>query len=684
MIMTKNFFRRGCCCASLLIASCGFAAEHFFTPPELPFIIEPKEQISTLTISTGPVEAAQQLINSARPTKSNAVLVIHVSGKLIVGSTPLRLGSRMCLILDNGASITAAANATAKSLVQIEDAEFVSISSGSSERGVLDGQGVALTGITVGGCGKVNMDDVSIRGCSVGAISYTGRDAAAVNDAGSFTRCFVQDCGNGLVATQTAGFMCLDNEFRNNRGAAVTMTSQRSVIAGNDFIRNKTGVVSASERGVVARNFFDGNKSAIKLKAASAGNLVNGNRSRGPAGELLVGGKNNEIFGNDLLASAQTIPGSENNLFVNNAGLNLEMATPLPNFFNPPTFNNPHSNNVIVPGMGRFDLTILGATNRYQPADLAAAQEGLQKARVEHSNDVVVLRLQGNFVSHQPAGLEIPANTCVILDGSIRADPGTARDPVYGKGEPITQVVRLSPQGHCSFSGGTLDGGHQVSHGISATNECIALIEGVSIKGAVRDGIRTKGRESVCPLFINGCTIADSGGRGIWLHVAGNVHTIGHTCVGNQQDGIDVDAHANDCNVLFNICNGNRRHGVFIEEAVTNNLVFGNLLLGNNRSGIHVWNEEVVGNTGPNIIAANLCRGNVKGVSVGGRAGDRTAGGNFFFNNVCVGNRDLNLVSGNSHATNNYFSQLVIVGGAEKSGGAFNQANLIFNAPVSQ
>ncbi|MEI8289383.1 MAG: right-handed parallel beta-helix repeat-containing protein [Verrucomicrobiota bacterium] len=680
MISIRCCFRLGWVCASLIIASCGFATEHFFTPPESPFITAPKETISTLNISAGPVENAQSQINSARQAKADAVLVIHITGKLLVGNTSLILGSRMCLLLEEAGSIAAKPDASAQSLVRIDNAELVSISSAGPNRGVLDGLGRALTGIAVSGSGRVNIDNLSIRGCGVSAITYAGRDAQAVNDAGSVTRCLVQDCGDGLLVTKTAGFMCLDNAFRNNRRTAVSINSPRSIVSGNDSIRNKTGVATTSNHGVITRNTFEDNDSSLNLEAGSTANLVTGNRSLGKTGAVSLSGRNNRIYANAFAASTATMRGGENNLFMNNDGLKIAPSAGGPVIFNPPTSTHPHSNHVIIPGMGRFDLVIPGATNKYQPANLAAARDGLRRARAERPNDVIVLWLRGYYLSHEPAGLELPANTCVILDGVIRADLGLAPDPAFDKKAPLTQVVRLAPEGYCSFSGGTLDGGRQAFHGIVATSAGCALIDGVDIRGAVRDGIHTKGRGAKSPLFINGCSVSANGGRGIWLHVAGDVHALNNVCSGNNQDGIDVDAFATDCTVLFNTSAGNRRHGVFVEEAVTNNIVFANQFLGNNRSGVHVWNEEVPGNTGQNVIAANLCRGNTKGVSVGGRAANRTAGENLLFNNVCLGNRDFGLAPGNSHANGNYFSQSFLHGNGQEIG-AYKNTPFIFSQP---
>ena len=125
-------------------------------------------------------------------------------------------------------------------------------------------------------------------------------------------------------------------------------------------------------------------------------------------------------------------------------------------------------------------------------------------------------------------------------------------------------------------------------------------------------------------------------------------------------DGIDFDAHGHNNMALFNICTGNGRHGLFLEEAVHNNLAFGNIFSGNRGSGVHIWNQEVTGNTGSNTIVGNICVGNRKGVSVGGRADDRTASSNLIFNNVCEDNIMDGIASGQSHSTNNFFSQCVV------------------------
>ena len=84
---------------SVVAVSAGQAKEHFFTAPEAPFISGAKEAIANIEITGGMVAAAQSLIDHARQAKPDAMLVIRLSGTLTVSGAPLRLGSRMCLVM---------------------------------------------------------------------------------------------------------------------------------------------------------------------------------------------------------------------------------------------------------------------------------------------------------------------------------------------------------------------------------------------------------------------------------------------------------------------------------------------------------------------------------------------------------------------------------------------------------
>lgn len=655
------------------------AMASLFTPPDAPFILRHDEQVVAVPLAAGPVSAAQASLAAARAANPDAVLVARLNGSLEVEDAPLQLGSRTCLILGPDARITLSPHSTAlpqpATLVQIRDAENVAISSAGPDHGILDGGGQAVDGITVYHCGRLHFDALTIRHCQA-ALVYTGRNPEAVNDACSLTRSQIAHCQIGLDVLNTAGFMCLENTFQANANWAVALHSAHGVVAGNEFRENGAGIISGSAFGLVARNQFTGGRISLLLRPESRGNLVTDNTCRGDNGQCVLAGTNNLLYGNHWGTCMATNLGGTNNLCLE--------ASPAPaglTQFNPPTFAHPHDNPAIVPGLGRYDLTLAGATNRYEPADLAPVQTALQAARSDHPNDVLVLHLQGHFLSRSPEGMTVPPNTCVILEGSLRGDLGAALDPVYDRAAPLSQLVHLPDSGYAAFSGGFLDGGRQVFIGINATNPGTALIEGVNIKSCVREGIHTKGRGNHAPLVVSDCTISANGGRGLWIHVASQVYALGNTCVANQSDGIDLDAGAHNCFAVFNTSGGNRRHGVFVEEAVSGNLVLGNQLTGNQASGVHVWNQAVPGNTGGNVVAANRCQANRKGISVGGRAADRTANDNLFFNNPCQDNCELDWSPGNAHAPGNYFAQSVLGESTAKKAAPVKAGAYFFSLP---
>jgi hypothetical protein len=138
------------------------SAEQFFTPPEAPFITGPKEEIHRVSLPAGTADAAQALIDAARKEKPEAVLVLEVTGNLEIGSTPLRLGSKMCLQLSPSAGVTAGANCSAPSLISIDKAEFVSVSSRGPGPATLDGGSKAVNAIQVTEGSRINVDQLNI------------------------------------------------------------------------------------------------------------------------------------------------------------------------------------------------------------------------------------------------------------------------------------------------------------------------------------------------------------------------------------------------------------------------------------------------------------------------------------------------------------------------------------------
>jgi len=647
------------------------SAEQFFTPPEAPFITGPKEEIHHVSLPAGTTEAAQVLIDAARKEKPEAVLILEPAGNLEVGSAPLRLGSKMCLQLSPSAGVKAGANCSAPSLISVEKAEFVSVSSAGPGPATLDGAGKLVTGIQITEGARINLDQLHLIRCAKTGIDYRGTThVTSLNEAASVTRCYFEKNGNALKVEQSGGFQCLDNVFKNQTETALSINSLNSMVAGNTFSGNKTDIQSSSDRGIITRNRFGKSGLTLELTPASKGNLVSENHGTAKDLTISIGGENQQLFHNYLSASVKLAPGAKNAFLISNENLQVDPAASGVKFFDPPTLARPHTNSVIVAGMGRFDVPLIPGGKKdpkpadkdkppkIVPTDLALVEAEIAKAQAAHPNDVLVIPLDGEYLCKTPKGLELPPNSCLLMaaDARILSDHGIPIEPQWARAAPITQVVLLPKTGYCSVSGGKLDAGRQAFFPINANTGSIALIEGTSLIAGARDGINTKGRSGSDPIFLYRCNVYGNNGRGIWSHVACRVHSIANVCSGNFMDGIDLDAHAIDCTALFNTCNANRRHGVFVEEAIQNNIVFGNQLHGNG-TGIHVWNEEVKGNTGPNLIAANHCSGNRRGIGLGGRADDKTANGNLFFNNACRENREDGFLTGNSKAKDNFFSQ---------------------------
>ena len=678
-------------CALLPVHS----AEQFFTPPEAPFITGPKEEIHRVSLPAGTADAAQALIDAARKEKPEAVLVLEVAGNLEIGSTPLRLGSKMCLQLSPSAGVTAGANCSAPSLISIDKAEFVSVSSRGPGPATLDGGSKAVNAIQVTEGSRINVDQLNILRCAKTGIDYRGTtNVTSLNEAASVTRCYFEKNGNALQVDQSGGFQCLDNVFKNQTEIALSINSLNSMVAGNTFSGNKTDIQTRSDRGIITRNRFGKSELTLELTPDSKGNLVSENYGTAKDLTISIGGETQQLFHNKLSASVKLAPGTKDVFLISNENLQVDPATPGVKFFDPPTLARPHTNSVIVAGMGRFDVPLIPGGKKdpkpadkdkppkIVPTDLALVEAEITKAQAEHPKDVLIIHLEGEYICKNPNGLKLPPNSCMLMaaDARILADHGIPIEPQWARAAPITQVVLLPETGYCSISGGKLDAGRQAFFPINANTGSVALIEGTSLIAGARDGLNTKARKATDPLFMYRCNVYGNNGRGIWSHVATRVHAIANVCSGNYMDGIDLDAHAIDCTALFNTCNANRRHGVFVEEAIQNNIVFGNQLHGNG-TGVHVWNEEVKGNTGPNLIAANHCSGNRRGIGLGARADDKTAHGNFFFNNVCTENREDGILTGNSKAKENYFSQSVVFGNGKENIGVSGSA-LFFNTVV--
>ena len=675
---------------ALLTFSCLFLngtahvfAAGFFKPTQAPFYIQPSEKLSSLTFNSGSAEDLQKAIDEAAKNNPNGTIVVELKGTVTINLSPLRLPSRINLKFGPDAAIKADPAAVAKSLIEIIDAELISLSSSTDKPALIDGQGKIVTGINVKKSGRLNLDQLQIQNCTGTAVDFFGKDEKLVNQASSITRCSFANSPVGVRVQNTAGFVCLDNAFENHSTTGLEITSLNSVVAGNTFRKNAEAIKSNSNRGAITRNNFAECTVALNLDMLGENNLVHENTSEG-ATSLSVAGATQTFFQNKMQATVNVVERSiSGSHFIQNPNFKVGSTTDAA-VFNPPTILNPHKDTNIAPGFGRFDLSFppAGTNNKDESSayDVAKIQPKLDKARAEHANDILVVTLKGTFVAKTMEGLKLPDNTCVILDGTVYSNTTVARDPQWKapwvRGAPTSQLIRMPLKGYSSFSGGTIDGGHQATYGIHAgfSTPLSGLIQNVTIVNCSGDGLYIKGRRNKDPLIVHLCTSNGSRGRGIWPHVCGPVYSLQNHCEGNGKDGIDLDASCKENITMFNTCIKNKRHGVFIEEATHDNIVFANELNENGGRGVHVWNEEVAGDTTNNCIVANTCRSNLDGVYAGARAkyaathpnkGEETtifANRNFFFNNYCADNKRSGIGAGNNHAVENFFSQSIVTG----------------------
>lgn len=637
-----------------------------FLPPHSGFFVSSGEKPVRLDVKDSTAGEANRLIAAARPQTSGDPLIVQLRGKLLVGGEPLRIPSRTALILQPGACIVADRDATAPALMTIDDAEYVLI---TSQEGLaqLDGRKQVSTGIRVRTAGRIAIDKLEIRQCAMAGIDYAGRGEERLGDAGAVTRCRISGCATGLVVRNAGQFVCLENAFKDCSAKGIDVNTAGGLFVLNDIEGSAVGVEGVLKDVVMARNNATRNGVGIRLLEGGTDNLVSENRVCRNQTGLEVNGTLTTVLGNQLDNQQDMILTGSANFLVANQYVSWEGPVDRRNtLFNPPTLRNPHREKTIVSGKGRFDLVLSGG------GKLSDVQAALVKARREQVGAVIVAHLKGLFEADGkgPSGLALPDDTCVILDGEIQAE-----------NDQLREVVLMAGRGCASFSGGVIDchgkglPGKYNGLAINVPGRNIALIDAVTVRNSRIDAIMTKGhtyRDGA--VIIRDCTVENAGARAIWGHVARNVVALNNLCRGAKMDGIDIDANCQHARVIGNRCENNGRHGVFVEEAVRGTVVYANRLAGNGGQGIHVWNQEVTGNTGPNLLACNVCEKNRRGMGVGGRTAGMSAHGNVFFNNICRANQQGISVARN--AEDNFFCHTVLEDNGEnmldwtgKSGG---------------
>ena len=196
--------------------------------PAGPFVTSPTETVRPMSFGSVPAGRVGQALIEARREEPNAVLLATLSGTITVTNAPLRVPSRTCVIFAPGGAVVAGPHVGADCLVEIADAEFVSLSTQSGTVS-LDGGGRVAIGVRVRGCGKVHLDRLAVTGCTEIGLAYTGRGGDRFADSGSVTRSSFLRCGSGGIAGgEAAQFLCMGNTVAECGGTGWPSTRRRA------------------------------------------------------------------------------------------------------------------------------------------------------------------------------------------------------------------------------------------------------------------------------------------------------------------------------------------------------------------------------------------------------------------------------------------------------------------------
>src|SRR5262249_44189754 len=149
----------------------------------------------------------------------------------------------------------------------------------------------------------------------------------------------------------------------------------------------------------------------LQLTSASANIAVLRNAVARNSSGIDLDGSGHLVYANDFTTANATD-------LIEHAGGNWivpreqPLAAPANQYFYPPTIDNPHTDSVMN-GRNRIDIDVDSSDS----ATITAVQHTYDAARQQHPDDVIVLRLRGDFVL-DGAPLTLGSNTVVLLDGT--------------------------------------------------------------------------------------------------------------------------------------------------------------------------------------------------------------------------------------------------------------------------
>ena len=655
----------------------------FYSSPAFPFVIDPNEQIVRIELKEMTAAHAQHVLDTSFEENPAAIFVVHVTGVISISSAPLSLHDRTCMVLEKDAQFIASAGCAAESLLRVLDGEYVSITGGydpregggSGQKNMFHGNGHVNIGIYIKNSGRIHLDRISVAGCKDTGISITGRGSERYDNAISLTRSVVSSCqGDGVRVSQSPACIVLDSRITSVAKAALVIDSPSSVVANTLCSDSGKGIVLSSSDGIVTRNQVLQNGTGIYLKDKSEYSLVYENLIFGNATGIVFEGKRATVGWNAFENKEEVIAGGSKNVLYPNRGIAADsIRSAGVSYFNPPTTSNPHHEPFIWKSDSgdaalavRRDVVVNSGS---QLLNIKEVNKRLRQERLRHPDAVLVIYMRGLFRNRSDEGLILPDHTCVILDGKIINDYASDDSSLF-------ELIHMKGKGCSSFSGGQIISEKKVFSAISGAHASnIFLLDDVDIDLHSKHGglgsnsvNAVSSKEHFGSFVVRGCTIRDPGHRGIWMHVSKRVYALANRCYAGGFS-IDFDAYCFHSAAMFNAVTNNSYHsGIFFEECVKSNTAFGNFCDKNPANGICMWTENVRGKTEKNVVACNVIRGGVQmeanrsGISLGGRAADRTTENNCFFNNRLENLNGRSAILLKKYARENYISQSVLRG----------------------
>ncbi len=604
-----------------------------FTPPTMGFIHSPSEAITNLSFNSTSLSSVQSAIDDARNTYPNNILRITLSGTFTVAEVPLKLSNYTLLFLNN-ATILANNSTTATAMISVSNAQYVSI--GSTGGGLLDGNNANLKAIEINTCGKTHIDNLTIKNCTNGGVSYSGNGQSVYADAGSVTRCNISNCTTYAIAYRNVfHFVCTDNTLQSN-GIGIAINGNNSVVANNTITQCTTGIVDSSQYEAITYNSITNCTTGINLVGTSLETFVSHNTINTNNAGLTVNSTKARIYYNNCNNTTEVQGGGTNNQLFCNIGItSAEGNVSGCSYFNPPLKSNMH-NDLIKIGKGRYDINI-GSLS------LGMLRCVMDMIHGSQPNAVIVAHLSGTFTAESSTdSFLVKEDECILLNGTFNGNVSCGT------------MVNFSGSLTSSFSGGTIDG--QTTNGtkglVYIAGSANAVLDAVFISNSATQGIFKQ--NSTVPTYIQGCTLSNCGFRGIWSLASSRLYALENNVSSSVKDGIDLDAFSTKAILIKNTCNNNKRNGVFIEEGASGHLVMANTLNSNATAGVELYNLNVDNaNSSQNLLVYNSCSSNNRGIMLNAAAATKATINNTLFNNTCSNNMDVG-VGGYYNATNTY------------------------------